>query len=432
MEIEIVEILNWFKENLFTIYHLIQVSILIIIAIISYHVSGRFRNHLFIEKLLKFLKYIKIISKENIVKEINKLLWPIVAILIVWFYILLALNLNWPFQIVMIVGHILNAWVIIKIISSFIKNIFVSRFIAIIIWIIAVLKILEIYDSIIQVLDTIELSTGAYNISALNLINTLIIFSILAFLADKIASFLETRVNKIRTLTPSARVLFKKFIRIILMTIVGLIALSNLGIDLTAFAFLGGTLGVGLGFGLQKVVSNFVSGIIIILDKSVKPGDIIEINDTYGYINSLDTRFVSLVTRSGKEYLIPNEDFITQTVVNWSYSDKKVRIDVPIGISYESDPSKVIDLIEEAVKDINRINKDIPPRCLVEEFADSSIDLVLRFWISDPQNGVANVKSDVMLKIWDVLKENNISIPYPQRDLHLKTNTMHQEKIFDN
>ncbi|MFW6377255.1 MAG: mechanosensitive ion channel family protein, partial [bacterium] len=215
--------------------------------------------------------------------------------------------------------------------------------------------------------------------------------------------------------------LIKKFVRIIMMIVAGLLGLNSLGLDLTAFAFLGGVLGVGLGFGLQKVVSNFVSGIIILADKSIKPGDVIEINDNYGYINSLDTRFVSLITRGGKEFLIPNEDFITQTVINWSYSDKMVRIDVPIGISYDSDLRNVLDLIHESLNNISRINNHPEPKCIVEGFGDSSIDLNIRFWISDPDQGVANIRSEVLLRLWDIFKENNIIIPYPQRDLHLRS-----------
>ncbi|MFW6016725.1 MAG: mechanosensitive ion channel family protein [bacterium] len=428
MEIEMLDVINWLRENLFTLYHLMQLLILIFVSIISYYISGSFRQHIFIEKLLEFLKYIKIVSKENIVKQVNKLLWPITASMMVWIYNVLAINFNWPHQILLAIGNILNAWVIIKIISSFVKSVIISRIVAFIIWLIAVLRILNIYDTFIDILDDIELTTGNYSISLLNIINAVIIFAILIFVAGKIADFLENKITQVNSLTPSAQVLLRKFIRIILLTIAGLISLSNFGIDLTAFAFLGGTLGVGLGFGLQKVVSNFVSGVIIIMDKSVKPGDVIEINETYGYINNLNTRFVSLITRSGKELLIPNEDFITQTVVNWSHSDNHVRLDVPIGISYDSDLRKAIELIEGCVKDIERINKDSRPKCRIKEFGDSSINLLLRIWISDPYNGVTNVKSEVLLRVWDVFKENNIVIPYPQRDLHVKSIVSEEER----
>lgn len=421
MEIEIISILNLIKERVLSLDYLLQVFILFLLGFFSYYLSGSFKKHIYLEKVIKYLRYIKIMSREKIILEANKLLWPIIAAVLIWTYSAIAISLGWPYQIVISAGHILNAWIIIKIVTSFIQNRFFSHLISFIIWILAVLRILDIYDIIMGFLDNIILSTGNYSISFLSIINAIIIFIILLFLAGKIADFLEKKVSVINTLTPSARVLIKKFLRITLIIIAIILSLSNFGIDLTAFAFLGGTLGVGLGFGLQKVVSNFVSGIIILMDKSIKPGDVIEINDTYGYINNLDTRFVSLITRSGKEFLIPNEDFITQTVVNWSHSDKHIRLDIPVGISYESDLRKVIKLIEESVKDIDRLKKDSPPKCRVVEFGDSSINLVLRIWISDPHNGVTNIKSEVMLRIWDVFKENNIVIPYPQRDLHLKS-----------
>ncbi|MFW6016322.1 MAG: mechanosensitive ion channel family protein [bacterium] len=422
MEIEVIYILNFIKERIFSINYILQIIILFFLGLFSYYLSGSFKKHIYIEKIIKYLKHISIISREKIILEANKLLWPIIAAVLVWIYSIIAISLAWPYQIVISVAHILNAWIIIKIVSSFIHNRYLSHLISLIIWILAVLRILNIYDIIMNFLDDITLSTGNYSITVLASINSVLIFITILFLSGKIADFLEKKVSDINTLTPSARVLIKKFIRITLIIIAILLSLSNFGIDLTAFAFLGGTIGVGLGFGLQKVVSNFVSGIIILMDKSVKPGDVIEINDTYGYINNLDTRFVSLITRSGKEFLIPNEDFITQTVVNWSHSDKHVRIDVPVGISYESDLRKVIKLIEESVKGMERIKKDSPPKCRVVEFGDSSINLVLRIWISDPHNGITNIKSEVMLRIWDVFKENSIVIPYPQRDLHLIRN----------
>jgi small-conductance mechanosensitive channel len=176
---------------------------------------------------------------------------------------------------------------------------------------------------------------------------------------------------------------------------------------------------VGIGFGLQKVVSNLISGFILLSDGSVKPGDVVQIGEVYGWISSLKTRYVSVVTRDGIEYLIPNEDLITQQVINWSYSNSRVRLKVPFGVSYKSDPHQVQALVLSAMHALPRVLKTPPPVCLLQGFGDSSVDMELRVWINDPKNGVANLKSEVLFAVWDTLKENGIEIPFPQRDVHI-------------
>ena len=184
---------------------------------------------------------------------------------------------------------------------------------------------------------------------------------------------------------------------------------------------LSGAIGVGIGFGLQKVVSNFVSGIIILLDESIKPGDTISLGDTFGWIRELRARFVSVITRDGREFLIPNEDFITTQVVNWSFTDDLVRLDVPFGVSYDSDPHEVSRLAIDAAANVERVvTIGKSPVCWLKNFGDSSLDFVLRFWIKDPQNGLTNIRGKVMLALWDAFKENGIEIPFPHREVIMK------------
>ena len=227
------------------------------------------------------------------------------------------------------------------------------------------------------------------------------------------------KIKQLPNLPPSLQVLLSKLIRTSLIVISFAVALSTIGLDLSSFAILGGAIGVGIGFGLQKVVSNLVSGLILLIDRSIKPGDVIEIEGTYGWINSLRARYASVITRDGKEHLIPNEDLITNRVINWSFSDRNVRVRAPIGISYSSDPRKAINLCLEAAKSSSRTLEDPEPRCLVTSFGDNSINLELRFWIDDPSNGVGNIRSEVLLSIWDRFKENEIEIPFPQRDIRI-------------
>ncbi|MEC7257696.1 MAG: mechanosensitive ion channel domain-containing protein, partial [Pseudomonadota bacterium] len=185
-------------------------------------------------------------------------------------------------------------------------------------------------------------------------------------------------------------------------------------------AVLSGAIGLGIGFGLQKVVSNLVSGIIILLDKSIKPGDVISLGDTFGWIDSLGARYVSVVTRDGKEYLIPNEDLITSQVVNWSHTNKLVRLDLTFGVSYGDDPHRVRKLAIEAAAGVRRVlSNPNPPVCHITGFGDSSVDYILRFWITDPSDGLTNIKGNVYLALWDTFAANEISFPFPQREVRV-------------
>jgi small-conductance mechanosensitive channel len=231
---------------------------------------------------------------------------------------------------------------------------------------------------------------------------------------------LDHRIRKARSLTPSIQVLMGKLMKSTLVVVAFVIALKSIGIDLTAFAVFTGAIGVGIGFGLQKLVSNLISGIILLLDKSIKPGDVIEVGESFGWVSSLGARYASVTTRDGKEWLIPNEDLITQRVVNWSFSHDRLRLPITLGISYHSDVRKAMALAVEGAKAAGRVLKDPEPVCRLMGFGDSSVDLELRIWINDPSAGVINVRSEVLLEVWDRFHANNISIPFPQRDLHIK------------
>ena len=206
-----------------------------------------------------------------------------------------------------------------------------------------------------------------------------------------------------------------------MITLAVVVSLASVGVDLTAFAVFTGALGVGIGFGLQKVVANLISGILLLVDRSIKPGDVIAVEQTYGWVNFMGARYVSVITRDGTEHLIPNETLITNHVENWSYSDDLLRLRIPIGVSYKSDLRKAMALIIEAAASVERVLDQPAPVCLVTGFGDSSVDLEARLWIKDPRNGVSNVKSEILLQVWDRFQSEGIEIPFPQRDLHLKT-----------
>jgi small-conductance mechanosensitive channel len=237
--------------------------------------------------------------------------------------------------------------------------------------------------------------------------------------ANSASDFLDRRVRNAADLTPSIQVLIGKLIRLLLITFAILIALSTVGIDFSALAFFSGAVGVGLGFGLQKIVSNLVSGIILLADKSIKPGDVITVGDSFGWVDTMGARYTSVVTRDGREFLIPNEDFVTQRVINWSYSNDEVRIDVEFGVSYAADPHEVCEIAVAAAASVARVLVVPPPVCHLKAFGDSSLNFVLRFWIRDPVDGITNVRGRVLLALWDTFKREGVDIPYPVRDVRI-------------
>ena len=322
------------------------------------------------------------------------------------------------------IASLATAWATYRLVSGFIKSKAWLRLFAGVAFCMAVLHsfghLAGPLQSTIRILKELDFGVGDRRISILDILNGLVILLFLLWISSIIGSTGEKKIRKLHNLPPSLQVLLAKILRVLLVFLSFVVALSTIGLDFSSFAILGGAIGVGIGFGLQKVVSNLVSGLILLLDRSIKPGDVIEIDGTYGWINSLRARYASVITRDGKEHLIPNEDLIANKVVNWSFSDRNVRVRVPLGISYDSDPHKAIDLCLNAALSVGRALQEPEARCLVTGFGDNSIDLELRFWIDDPSNGVGNVRSAVMLAIWDKFKENGIKIPYPQRDIHIK------------
>lgn len=311
------------------------------------------------------------------------------------------------------------AWVVIRFTSSLVRNPTVASAIAMAAWLFAALNILGLVGPTLDLMDSMSITMGHFRLSVLLVLKGMVFLVVLLWVANISSRVIEHRLHGFPTMAPAMQVLTAKLAKVILLTLAVVIALNAVGIDLTAFAVFSGAIGVGVGFGLQKVVSNLISGVILLLDRSIKPGDVIEIAGTYGWITRLNARFVSVSTRDGIEHLIPNEDLITQRVTNWSYSNDSVRLHVGIGVSYSADVREAMRLSIEATKDVKRILETPTPVCLLKRFGDNAIDIELRFWIRDPRNGTANVRSEVMLGVWDRFRKNGIEFPFPQRDIHL-------------
>lgn len=348
------------------------------------------------------------------------LAFPIVAIALLWIGIGVANGLQLPSRFLIIVASLFTAWAVIRFVSGIAGDTSLTRFVALIAWVVAALNIVGLLDVTVEALDAASFSLGALRVSALTVIKGIFALGFLLWLATVLSSALERRIQSVSDLTPSVQVLLTNLSRIVLIIIAIVAGISSVGIDLTAFAVFTGALGVGIGFGLQKVFGNFISGIIILLDKSIKPGDVIELDQTYGRVVTLGARYISVATPDGHEHLIPNEDLITQRVVNWSFSDQLLRQVAEVGIHYKSDPRKAAALCVEAAAAVERILDDPKPTCWVRGFGDNSVDLIVSYWVNDPMNGLYSVRSELLLNIWDRFHAHGIEIPYPQRDIHIK------------
>ena len=350
----------------------------------------------------------------------NTLIFPALWLVILWTILLTENFISLGGSVLTVSVNLLTAWVVIRLSATLMRHPFLTKSVAIIVWTIAALNILDILEPTLAFLEGLSFNIGTLDLSLLTIFKGLIYFAVFLWTALFISRLIQNCLYSSVSLSPSMVVLIGKAVKITLVTVAFFVAISTVGIDLSIFTFFGGALGVGLGFGLQKVVSNFISGIILLLDKSIKPGDVISIGDTFGWVNSLNARYVSLDTRDGIEHLIPNEELIINRVENWSHTHNRVRLKIAIGVHYDSDIKKAIELCEKSAKEVERVIEEPVPVCLLSGFGDNSVDLEIRVWISDPHNGLSNIKHQILQKVWENFHEHQIGIPYPQRDLHIK------------
>lgn len=341
---------------------------------------------------------------------------------------LISIPLPWSLTAFKAVSLICGAWMIIGLAASFIRDRFWADSVSFALFASTAFAGFAWLGDGVRYLDRIKIELGNYTVTAWGILAGITAFVIALWICLGVARLIEQKLERFTNFSPSLRVLIAKTIRIVLIFLAIAISIGSVGIDLTALTVFGGAIGLGLGFGLQKVVSNLVCGFILLTDRSIKPGDVVEIGGTYGWINNLRARYVSVITRDGTEHLIPNEDLVTQRVVNWSFTNNLVRFRTPVGISYNADPHKAIAVITEVAESIGRILKDPAPKVLVTGFGDSSVDLEIRCWIADPVNGLGNIRSELLLKIWDAFKENGIEIPFPQRDVHIRSHFQSEKK----
>jgi small-conductance mechanosensitive channel len=311
------------------------------------------------------------------------------------------------------------AWLVIRLITSVIRNTFIVRVVSISAWLVAALSIIGQLDGVVDALDSVSVVLGGLRLTPLVVIKLGVLLIAALWLTNIASNFVEGRITRSTDLTPSIQVLLIKMVRMGLMIFAIAIAMSAVGIDLSALAIFSGAAGVGIGFGLQKIVANFISGIILLADKSVKPGDLVTIGDSSGRISAMNTRYISVAAGDGREFLIPNEDLVTQKVTNWTYTDKNTLVKVNFGTNYDANPRLVCKLAMEIAAGTARTMKSKPPNCLLTEFTEAGMKFSLTCWIGDPGD-MDSVKSEVMLSLWDAFKREGIRVPYPVREIRVR------------
>ena len=406
-------IYDWVLANVLVVANVAQLAVVAVAFGLAAFVAQSLRPRL--------LKVKPNATAERAVQIAAPLLMPLLCLALLWLSISAATALARPDALLSTAATLIAAWVAIHLATQFVKNPVWAKLMAWTAWGIAALSILGWLDPTIAILDAAAIQFGQLRISLYTVAKSTVALTVLLSVALYLTGLIESRIRTSRALSPTVQVLFSKSLKIVLVALAVLIAIRSVGIDLTALAVLGGAIGLGVGFGFQRIVSNLVSGVILLIDKSIKPGDVIAVSGTYGWVTALGGRYVSVVTRDGVEHLIPNETLISERVENWTHTHSQTRLKVDVGVHYSSDLKKVISICEEAAKAIDRVLKEPEPKCLFIDFGDSALKLQLRFWIADAHNGVQNVKSAVLLKIWEEFRAQGVEVPYPQRDLHIRS-----------
>lgn len=408
------EVTNWLDMAQYDYHQLIEVAIIAVGLFFAWRVSRRLSSRIIADKS-------KPKAKRILYLTLSRLLFPFLFLAWAGFFVIGFIIFKQPWLILLTALNLTIAWFIIRLGTSFIENPLISKMVATIIWTITALNITGYLSPTVDYLDQTKIALGQTTVSLYEIVSSFFSIAIFLWVAFALIKLVDNVLKSSNNISLSASALLSKSFKFTLVSAAFLFGLSTVGIDLTAFAVFGGAIGVGIGFGLQKIFSNLISGFILLLDKSIKPGDTINVAGQYGRVETLSARYVSVITRDGIEHLVPNEEMIISRVENWSYSHNNVRLRIPIGVHYKTDVKKAMALCLEAATDVKRVMTLPKASCLMRGFGDSAVDLEIRIWVQDPMNGCANVKSEVLLSVWDKFHEHGIEIPYPQQDLHIRS-----------
>lgn len=363
--------------------------------------------------------------------SINRMLFPLTCLIIVLIGQLIMAQ--WQHVgLLKLASKLFLAMAAIRLIVYFMRYIFTGAWLKTLenvaawtIWGLLALHLTGLLPQITTVLADVKFSIGKNSVNLLLVIQAIFTVVVTIFIALWISRVFENKLMRTEQVSVNMRVVLTKLIRIVFIAIALLIALSAVGLDITLLSVFGGALGVGLGFGLQRIASNYVSGFILLLDKSMRIGDVVTIDDKhYGVISDLRTRYLVLRKLDGTQVIVPNESLIINPVINHSYAEHKARVQMAIQVSYDSPLEKAMQLIVEAAKAQSRILLAPEPIVHIKGFGESGIDLMLSIWIPDPEEGSATLQSNIFLAIWRAFEANKISIPFPQREIRILGNQL--------
>lgn len=366
-------------------------------------------------------------KKRLLLHILHRMLWPllllITAVPALFIWTKLGHNAIWLHLLAMAARWMILIRLVLAVVNAALPETRISdwleRFLSGALWVAFLLWISGIDNLIIQSLQSVSFSVGAVNLNLYTVLTGLIWLSLFILLALWAAKFIEVKLMESERLDINLRIVLSKIVKTLMLVFGVLIALPLIGIDLTVLSVFGGALGVGIGFGLQKVASNYISGFIILGDRSIRPGDRLTVNDFTGYVTKITSRFVVLKNASGAEALIPNETFVTSTVINESYTSKSLWQSLNIQVAYKTDLPQALSLLEQAAAAQERVETSPAPKAVILNFGENGIDLRIGFWVKDPENGFAVLFSDIMFDIWQRFKENDIEFPFPQREVRV-------------
>ena len=330
---------------------------------------------------------------------------------------------DWPQLAELVLGFALGLWAAI-LVHTMIRSLHLPRWtawlLAAVVFVAALARAVNGLEQLTRLLNQFGVTVGGARLSLLTVLQAGIALLLLFAVVRLVGRVANHSIARAAGLDSTQKLLAQKLSGVALLTAAFFIGIDLVGVDLTALAVFSGAFGLAIGFGFQKTFGNLIAGIILLWDRSIKPGDVIAVGDSFGHVTKIGVRAVSIVTRDGKEHLIPNENLMTQEVENWSYSNTDVRVHIPVGVSYDCDIVLAQKLMIQAASEAQRVLKSPAPNVWLREFGESSVNHDILVWIRDPEGGVGNVQSEILNRLWVLFKEHDIQIPFPQRDLHLK------------
>jgi small-conductance mechanosensitive channel len=415
--------MTWLHQHVLTLENMISISLQLVVIITAIMLGRLFapgvRKGIDLA-LSRLPDQMRTKADEIAPLLLDRGLRPALWIACLWIGQTILAGMGQPHILVRIAASLATAWLIIRLVTQFLPE-DLRKPVTWFAWGLAVLNAFGFLDDVWGWVNSMGIPFGRDDaqINVEFVLRAAIMAAFFLYAAQWLSKRLKARVETLPKVEPSIRILLGNAIQIGLFVAAAFLTMTSVGIPLGGLAVFGGALGVGLGFGMQQIVANFISGVILLTDRSIKPHDVIEVDETYGEVKSLGLRYASVITRDGKEHLIPNEQLVTNKVVNWSYTNSLVRVKRRFLVEYESDLRLAAKLAVEAAQEQERVMEDPAPKCLLMEFGDDAVIMEARFWIRDPQNGINNIGSEVMFSMWDKFKEHGIDLPLGQDEIRI-------------